>query len=64
MRCKSQIPAEAIWGKYLSCRQGYFAKGLCKGGDHERGNQSSNQARITSAPAPAVSRGSDGQEEE
>src|SRR5258708_13342993 len=35
-----------------------------KGGNHERRNESSNQARITSAHAPAVSRGIDGQEEE
>src|SRR5947199_5613583 len=37
---------------------------MCKGGNHERRNESSNQARITSAHAPAVSRGIDGQEEE
>src|SRR5258708_15943727 len=37
---------------------------MCKGGDHERRNESANQARITSAHAPAVSRGIDGQEEE
>src|SRR5579863_5580472 len=51
-------------GERLSYRQKYLAQGLCKGGDHERRNQSSNQARITSAPAPTVSRGIDGQEEE
>ena len=64
MRFKSQIPGEAAREDSLSFRRRCLAQGMCKGGDHESRNESSNQTRITSAHATAVSRGIDGQEEE
>ena len=47
MRFKSQIPGEATRGRNLSFLQRCLAQGTCKGGDHERRNESSNQTQIT-----------------
>src|SRR6266849_100783 len=50
-------------GDSLSFRQKCLAQDMCKGGDHERRSESSNQARITSAHDTAVSQGIVCQEE-
>jgi hypothetical protein len=62
MRFKGQIPAEVTRGS--SSRQRRLAQESARGGKRRKRIEPANQARITSASDPTVSRGNDGQEEE